>query len=195
MKNFKHLLVYTLIICLGIFLFGACSPKNSAVLPSNTGNASQTESIKEETEPVSEAAESLDTGSFEETEGTSTGSETRSAGVDIDEDGQYTSKEDVALYIHTYGRLPSNFITKSQAQDAGWNSKKGNLDKVLPGMSIGGDRFGNREGILPKASSRKYYECDIDYTGGHRSGKRIVFSDDGLIFYTDDHYKSFTQLY
>ena len=77
----------------------------------------------------------------------------------------------------------------------GWDNQKGNLDEVAPGMSIGGDYFGNREGLLPKADKRKYYECDVNYIGGYRNGERIVYSNDGLIFYSDDHYKSFEQLY
>lgn len=112
-----------------------------------------------------------------------------------DEDGSYTSKEDVALYLHTYGHLPGNFLTKKEAQSRGWEASKGNLQTVAPGMSIGGDRFGNREGLLPEKKGRQYYECDIDYAGGSRNAKRIVYSDDGLIFYTDDHYASFEQLY
>ena len=110
-------------------------------------------------------------------------------------DGTYTAKDDVALYLHTYGHLPSNFITKKDAQAKGWDASKGNLHKVLPGMSIGGDRFGNREGLLPDKKGRQYYECDIDYTGGSRNAKRIVYSNDGLVFYTEDHYASFEQLY
>ncbi|MCR4856515.1 MAG: ribonuclease [Erysipelotrichaceae bacterium] len=113
----------------------------------------------------------------------------------IDIDGSYTSKEDVALYIATYGKLPGNFVTKSQAKDMGWVASKGNLQKVCEGCSIGGDRFGNREGLLPDKKGRKYYECDIDYRGGTRNEKRIVFSNDGLIYYTDDHFSSFELLY
>ena len=113
----------------------------------------------------------------------------------IDENGSYTSKEDVALYIHTYGKLPKNYITKSQAEDLGWISSKGNLGRVAPGKSIGGDRFGNYEGQLPKARGRSYTECDIDFDGGYRNSKRIIFSNDGLIFYTEDHYETFEQLY
>lgn len=112
-----------------------------------------------------------------------------------DEDGSYTTREDVALYIHTYGKLPENFITKKEAQALGWDNKAGNLWEVAPGMSIGGDRFGNYEGLLPDADGRKYYECDIDYEGGYRGSKRIIFSNDGLIYYTEDHYESFEQLY
>ena len=113
----------------------------------------------------------------------------------IDEDGTYTSKEDVALYIHTYGKLPKNYITKSEAEALGWISSKGNLGRVAPGKSIGGDRFGNYEGQLPKARGRSYTECDIDFDGGYRNSKRIIFSNDGLIFYTEDHYETFEQLY
>lgn len=112
----------------------------------------------------------------------------------LDEDGSYTTKEDVALYIHLYGRLPSNFITKSQARKLGW--KSGGLERYAPGKCIGGDTFQNREGLLPKASGRTYKECDIDTLGASsRGAKRIVFSNDGLIYYTDDHYESFTLLY
>lgn len=113
----------------------------------------------------------------------------------LQKDGTYTSKEEVALYLHTYGELPSNYITKKEAENLGWNSSKGNLKKVAPGKSIGGDRFGNYEGLLPKKKGRQYYECDIDFDGGYRNAKRIIFSNDGLIYYTEDHYKSFEQLY
>lgn len=113
----------------------------------------------------------------------------------VKEQGQYTDKDRVALYIHTYGHLPDNYITKAEAQKLGWDNTLGNLKKVAPGKSIGGDRFGNYEGQLPKANKRKYFECDIDYKSGKRNAKRIVFSNDGLVFYTDDHYKTFQQLY
>ena len=114
--------------------------------------------------------------------------------TDLEEDGSYTSKEDVALYIHTYGHLPSNFITKKEAKALGWNG--GYLDPYAPGMSIGGDRFGNYEGLLPEADDRTYTECDIDTLGAKKRGaKRIVFSNDGLIYYTEDHYESFELLY
>lgn len=104
----------------------------------------------------------------------------------------YTGKEEVARYIHEHGRLPDNFITKSQAKALGWRS--GSLEKYAPGKCIGGDRFYNREGILPQGHT--YYECDIDTLGrSSRGSKRIVFSTDGLIYYTSDHYRTFTLLY
>lgn len=112
----------------------------------------------------------------------------------IDEDGSYTSKEDVALYIHTYGHLPGNFITKKEAQALGWSG--GSLEPYAPGKCIGGSHFGNYEGLLPEAEGRSYTECDIDTLGaGSRGAKRIVFSNDGLIYYTGDHYESFELLY
>ncbi len=111
-----------------------------------------------------------------------------------DEFGSYTAKEDVALYIHIYGRLPENFITKDEARKLGWEG--GGLEEFAPGKCIGGDRFGNYEGLLPDAPGRKWTECDIDTLGrSSRGAKRIVFSNDGLIYYTDDHYESFELLY
>ena len=112
----------------------------------------------------------------------------------LSEDGSYTSKDDVALYIHLYGCLPDNFITKNEARDLGWES--GGLEEYAPGKCIGGDRFGNYEGLLPEAQGRTWTECDIDTLGkDSRGAKRIVFSNDGLIYYTDDHYESFELLY
>lgn len=112
----------------------------------------------------------------------------------IDEDGAYTTKEDVALYIYTYGHLPDNFITKKEAESLGWSG--GGLDDYAYGCCIGGNRFGNYEGLLPEADGRTYTECDIDTMHASKRGaKRIVFSNDGLIYYTDDHYESFTLLY
>ena len=112
----------------------------------------------------------------------------------LDPDGWYYSAEDVALYLVTYGELPSNFITKNEARDLGWEG--GSVQRYKEGAAIGGDKFGNREGILPKADGRQYYECDIDTDGkSSRGAKRIVFSNDGLIYYTEDHYESFILLY
>ena len=112
----------------------------------------------------------------------------------IDEDGAYTTKDDVALYIHTYGHLPDNFITKKDAQALGWPG--GSLEPYAPGKCIGGSRFGNYEGLLPEADGRTYTEYDIDTLGADsRGAKRIVFSNDGLIYYTEDHYETFELLY
>lgn len=110
---------------------------------------------------------------------------------DPDINGIYTSKDDVALYLHVYGKLPRNFITKKEARDLGWS--RGSLEPYAPDKCIGGDEFGNYEGALPEGN---YHECDIDTLGSEKRGaKRIVYSDDGRIYYTDDHYATFTQLY
>ena len=112
----------------------------------------------------------------------------------IYESGWYYSAEDVSLYLYTYGKLPENFITKDEARALGWEG--GSVEAYAPGHAIGGDTFGNREGLLPRVAGRIYYECDIDTDGQNsRGAKRIVFSNDGLIYYTEDHYESFTLLY
>ena len=112
----------------------------------------------------------------------------------LDPEGVYTSKDDVALYIYLYGELPDNFMTKTEARKLGWES--GSLEPVAPGTCIGGDRFGNYEGLLPEANGRTYKECDIDTLyAKSRGAKRIVFSNDGLIYYTEDHYESFELIY
>ena len=124
--------------------------------------------------------------------------ETEDEAAVIDEDGHYTSKEEVALYLYTYGKLPSNFITKKEAENLGWKKKDGEagqLHVVAPGMSIGGSSFGNYEGLFPEKKGRKYFECDINYVKGNRGAERLVYSNEGLIFYTGDHYESFEQLY
>ena len=112
----------------------------------------------------------------------------------LDPDGAYTSKDDVALYLYLYGELPDNFITKEEARKLGWPG--GSLEPYAPGKSIGGDYFGNYEGKLPKRKGLSYHECDID-TGGRkgRGSKRLIYGTDGSIYYTEDHYESFEQLY
>ncbi len=141
------------------------------------------EDIEEETTPATAATTTApETIVTEETE----------AAIDID--GTYTKKDDVALYIHTYGCLPQNFITKKEAQALGWEG--GSLEPYAPGKCIGGSYFGNYEGLLPEKKGREYTECDIDTLGKKsRGAKRIVFSNDGLIYYTEDHYESFELLY
>ncbi|SCW50469.1 ribonuclease [Ruminococcaceae bacterium YRB3002] len=125
----------------------------------------------------------------EVTEGT-----TETEDLIIDENGAYTHRDDVALYLHTYGHLPYNFITKKEARQLGWNS--GGLDRYLEGGCIGGGKFGNYQELLPVADGRQYYECDIDTMHlKDRGSKRIVYSNDGLIYYTEDHYNSFVLLY
>ncbi len=109
--------------------------------------------------------------------------------------GPVTEPQAIADYLFTYGKLPDNFITKKEAQDLGWDSTRNYLSDVAPGKSIGGDRFGNYEGILPNVKGRKYFEADCYYTKGKRTAARIVYSSDGHVWYTEDHYVTFTELF
>ena len=113
----------------------------------------------------------------------------------VTEDGRYDSKEEVALYLHLYGHLPDNYVTKEEAQAKGWTG--GSVERYTgEGTALGGTYFGNYEGLLPKATGRTYTECDIGTVGKtSRGAKRLVFSNDGLIYYTGDHYESFELLY
>ena len=105
----------------------------------------------------------------------------------------YYDLDNVVLYLELYDRLPDNYITKSEARKLGWEG--GSVEDYLEGAAIGGDRFGNREGLLPEAEGRSYTECDIDTNGyGSRGARRLVFSNDGLYFYTSDHYESFSEV-
>ncbi|MBR5561214.1 MAG: ribonuclease [Clostridia bacterium] len=116
------------------------------------------------------------------------------ADYDVEEGGWYDTMEEVAIYLTFFEELPDNYLTKKEAQNLGWESRKGNLWDVAYGCSIGGDKFGNYEKLLPDKKGRKWTECDIDFEGDYRNGERIVFSNDGLIYYTDDHYESFDKI-
>lgn len=123
------------------------------------------------------------------------------ASPQIDEQGAYTTKDDVALYLSTYQHLPHNFKTKSEACTAGWTG--GGLDPFFPDQNccLGGDPFNNYEELLPYVFGEQYYECDIDTMHkDSRGAKRLVYAisankEDIRIYYTDDHYQSFTQIY
>jgi len=181
-----------------LFSFTACGLDQETVdLALDVAEVLLTESEEEAAEPASEEIPEIPTA--EETapveeEPEPPAEEPAEDVPAIAEDGAYTTKEDVALYLYTYGRLPDNFMTKNEARDLGWEG--GGLDPYADGMCIGGDRFGNYEGLLPEKDGRTYTECDIDTLhASSRGPKRIVFSNDGLIYYTDDHYESFTLLY
>ena len=198
MKRFKKLQTLLLALVLALTMT-ACSEEVataivdevvdiavSEVVDALTEETGETPADAEEPPPADLSAPGEDCSEEQETP-----AETPPA---IDEDGWYTTKEDVALYIHTYGHLPDNFLTKKEAEALGWSG--GGLDDYAYGCSIGGNRFGNYEGLLPEADGRSYTECDIDTMHASKRGaKRIVFSNDGLIYYTDDHYESFTLLY
>ena len=107
----------------------------------------------------------------------------------------YSDPDEVALYLHAFIELPPNYLTKSEAREYGWDSRRGNLWDVTDEMCIGGDVFSNREGLLPNKRGRTWYECDVNYFGGYRGPERLVFSSDGLIYYSPSHYQDFEQLY
>ena len=194
MKNKKLLpiLLLVLLAILALNVFGRSAPATPA--------ATEAPQLTLVTVPPAEAPEETLSPLPEEpaaagsTEDVPAPEETAEAEAPIDEDGTYTSAEDVALYVHTYGHLPSNFITKEEAKALGWDG--GSLEPYAPGKCIGGSWFGNYEGMLPKAKGRTWTECDIDTLGARsRGAKRLIFSNDGLIYYTDDHYESFQLLY
>lgn len=182
------------------------APENSSSQQSISSQTQETEQDTGEEELILYEEEDMQDDAYAEDEETAyeeedTGPEQGTSGNEdsagqeqaplIDEDGSYTTKEDVALYIHTYGKLPHNFMTKKEAQKLGWSG--GSLEPYAPGMCIGGNYFGNYEGLLPDGN---YKECDIDTLGKKsRGSKRIIYSDDGRIYYTGDHYKTFEQLY
>lgn len=178
-RTYKSLVGLLLLALLSLPLFGCGVPQTvpQAPVAPGTSNGKETPGTSGETEAPGE------------------GQTSQEAPEGIREDGRYYTVEEVAEYLHTFGKLPVNFITKNKAEDLGWVSSKGNLWEVTDRMVIGGDRFGNREGLLPSKKGRTWYECDVNYEGGFRGGERIVFSNDGLIYYTKDHYASFKKLY
>lgn len=211
-KNRSLWLCLLLTAILSLSLLAGCgkgsgkAPENSSSQQSVSSQTQETEQNTGEEELVLYEEEDMQDDAYAEDEETAyeeedTGQEQGTSGNEdsagreqaplIDEDGSYTTKEDVALYIHTYGKLPHNFITKKEAQKLGWSG--GSLEPYAPGMCIGGNYFGNYEGLLPEGN---YKECDIDTLGKKsRGSKRIIYSDDGRIYYTGDHYKTFEQLY
>lgn len=204
-----RLIAFLVVLAVGFFM-GWLNGRNDASRNADGEAIEQTEDQETANEQgyatVDESSDEQATAEDEDTESTSSQVETTSddsgsstvaptRGPTVEEDGWYTSKDEVALYIHTYGRLPGNFISKTKARDRGWVASEGNLDEVCPGMSIGGSRYYNDDGELPDKRGRQWTECDINYHGGFRGAERIVFSSDGLIYYTADHYETFERLY
>ena len=160
-------------------------PIETPQLMLETATPIPTETIDIE-EQESETEETLNSEEISDTETV----DNEPAEVLLDKDGTYDSKEDVALYLIQYGSLPQNYITKNKARDLGWEG--GSVEQFAPGKCIGGDRFGNYEGNLPQVEGVTYYECDIDTLGKDSRGpKRIIYSSDGWIYYTEDHYNTF----
>ncbi|MDY3619286.1 ribonuclease domain-containing protein [Agathobaculum sp.] len=198
MKQLKRNLALGLALLLSLLPLSACGNGDTMtgfaviggkdgptqIVTTNPGDAQPAENADHDALPADSGGEALGPAV--------TGSETILLGDTVlDEEGWYASKEEVALYLMEYGSLPLNYITKKEAQALGWEG--GSLEPYAPGKSIGGDHFGNYEGALPEKDGRSYTECDIDTQGADKRGtKRIIFSNDGLIFYTEDHYETFT---
>ncbi|MEJ5106364.1 ribonuclease domain-containing protein [Chryseobacterium sp. MYb328] len=100
-----------------------------------------------------------------------------------------TEEKTVISYVKENHKLPDYYITKNEARKQGWNPSKGNLCEVLPGKAIGGDKFGNRERRLPDGD--KYFEADVNYDCGGRNADRIIYTKNGDVYLTKNHYKSF----
>lgn len=184
MKNWIRKLLPLL---MAAFLLCGCVMEVSTTPPQTASTAVQTQPAEEATpaaEETTQATEPPETEAPEE--------ETAPA---LPEDGSYTTKEEVAAYLNLYGHLPDNFISKKEAKKQGWDGNARLLQQLFPGKSIGGDYFGNYEGSLPTAPKREYHECDINFNGKSRGAERIVFSNDGLIYYSGDHYETFELLY
>ena len=109
--------------------------------------------------------------------------------------GPLEEAQRIADYLFEHGELPDTFLRKRDAQALGWNSEYNYVSDVAPGKSIGGDYFGNYEQKLPVVKGRKYYEADCFYQGGQRNAYRIIYSNDGHVWYTGDHYNTFTELF
>ena len=185
-KNTGKIIALFMVICaMTLSLMTGCVrlriPAGTTAVTATETSAPVTSKASRKTEETSEKTSSRSTDKAEKK-------------AAVDEDGTYDSAKDVALYIHTFNKLPSNYITKKEAKSLGWSG--GSLEEYAPGKCIGGDRYGNYEGLLPEKKGRSYTECDIDTLGkSSRGAKRIVFSNDGLIYYTKDHYKTFTLMY
>ena len=182
---------FFLTMLLGLFLaFLLCGCTDSLSSESSTStDANPSLSADEST-----VYENITGDSYKDYSITSDDFDPEAAGQELDEDGSYTTVEDVVSYLVTYDTLPDNFITKKEAKKLGWTG--GSLEPYAPGKCIGGDYFGNYEGILPDDDGQTYHECDIDTLGENKRGsKRIVYSDDGDIYYTEDHYETFTLVY
>lgn len=184
-RNITRIIAALLILMLSVGMLSGCRKKT----PAPTENPTS-ENEQEEEANNSESEQNSESSREEETSGEAV-AQPEEAQL-IDEDGIYNSKEDVALYLYTYGHLPSNYITKNEAKGLGWSG--GSVERYGEKLAIGGDKYGNYEGLLPEG--HKYHECDVDTWGKKKRGaKRIVWSESGNIYYTEDHYESFELLY
>lgn len=201
-KFFMKRLLSIFIVLVMLFSLAACSEDDifNALDSSKYNSESISYSGNESSfytdinQPDWQNTQIIDTSTVDDSENTAESTNSYSSKDLINYNESYYDVENIVLYIYTYGKLPQNFITKSDARKLGWEG--GSVETYLSGAAIGGDKFSNREGLLPKSSARIYTECDIDTNGAEsRGAKRLVFSNDGLYFYTENHYESFVELY
>lgn len=159
--------------------------ENAAASPDGTSQSTSSSGEAEKTSPDGTSQVTSSSGEAEKA------SPDESAAPELDPNGSYYDLEHVVLYLNTYNSLPPNYITKKAAEDLGWEG--GTVEKYMEGAAIGGTKFGNYEGVLPAGTS--YHECDLD-THPHkpRGAKRLVYSDNGKYYYTDDHYEHFREV-
>lgn len=175
-----------LVVLASVFMLASCESELSGSGQQGGSNAQEEKSGGEDSGGSGGSGSS--TGSGEESSGTG-----KSSGQTVKEDGSYDQKDDVAEYLSIYKKLPKNYITKKEAKKLGWQG--GSVEQVAPGKAIGGDYYGNYEKALPRKKGRTYRECDIDTLGKRKRGpKRLIYSDDGLIYYTGDHYRTFEKV-
>lgn len=188
--------ILAMILTLLILLLTACVGYNDVP---DTPRPPETQAQTHATEPTEQTSDSQTEAQTAEPQ-ESTAPETEapqedepSADLPVVYGEYYYDVANVVLYLYVYGELPPNYITKNEARDLGWTG--GSVEKYREGAAIGGDYFGNYEGLLPSADGRRYTECDIDTDGyGSRGSRRLIFSNDGLYFYTSDHYESFSEV-
>lgn len=186
--------VRIIFLLLALILVGCSGPAAVDTAPPApvTGgtSASEAETADDATTSSGEEDKTEEDKTLEAAQGQSANDEPSPQEAAIEYGAAYYDRDDVAAYLHFYGELPSNYLTKREARERDWAPDDGS------GWVVGGDRFGNREGRLPEAPGRKYFEADVaaGYTD-QRGTERLIYSNDGLIFYTDDHYESFEPLY
>lgn len=185
MNNIKMRIIAVLIL-LAAVMFSGCG---------NSGNTANSANVTSKASVTTVTAASMSGTAATTPTTTKAEKETRADehGNAPARDGYYYDVENVVLYLEEYGELPPNYITKKEAEALGWSG--GSVEDYKEGAAIGGDRFGNYEELLPEADGRKYTECDIDTDGyPSRGSRRLVFSNDGLYFYTSDHYETFSEV-
>lgn len=160
----QQILIIIAICLFALFLSAVLSPKDSNINHTRASNYSIKNHIADQTQNKINIGERID---------------------------QLTEETRIIDYLIKNHSLPDYYITKRQAKEHGWIAKKKNLCQVLPGRAIGGDNFADREEVLPIAYNRSWFEADINYSCGNRGADRIIYSSDGLIYVTHDHYQTF----